>query len=313
MRRNTVLLMMMAIALIIGSYSCKKEGVYNPKKKISRIYSQYQGEAKQLLEKWTWTENSLSMIEAGDNSYSWQFEYIEGRIDKIVSTEGYYYVFSYNKNLLQQIELFSENGTLVEWYEFEHTKNKITTVTYIYYGYKDNRKKQNNLYLSMALRCFLPQPIADDLSLTQKHNSSADRKAAVDVTTYDYVWDKHDNIKSLYVSYPSGAYEEYSYEYDDYHNPFYYSFLPNGISGDLLYSKNNITYESRFQSSKGSGRDFDTKYEIKSETNYDIKYEKKFPVEINAKTTSSTNIRIADSTYRSNSDKYSTTMFYTYQ
>jgi hypothetical protein len=303
MKRNTVLLMVITISLIIGSYSCKKEGVYHPKKKISRIYFQNYGEAKELLEKWTWDGNNLSTITAGDNSFSWKFEYEGKRIDRIVSSEGDYFIFSYNKKLLQQIELFSKNGTLVDLYEFDHTKDKVTTVTNTYYGYKSNSRQQSSHYLTMALRCFLPQPIADDLSLKQKRNQLPDRKAAKFTTTYEYVWEKN-NIKSLYISYSSGSYEEYSYKYDNFRNPFYYSFLPTDILADwtaatltnlytdnLLYSKNNVSSESGFGS---GGWSFESKCTLK--------YENNFPVEIYVETE-----------YSGDNTTYIGTWFYTYQ
>jgi hypothetical protein len=302
MRRNTVLLMMMAIALTIGSYSCKKEGVYNPKKKISRIYYQGYEAAKILIEKWTWDGNSLSKITAGDNSYFWEFQYKDKRIDRITSSEGDYFIFSYDKKLLQQIELFSENGTLVDLYEFDRTKDKVTTVTNTYYGYKSNSIQQNSHYLNMVLRGFLPQPIADDLSLKQKRNSSPDRKAATLVITYEYVWEKN-NIKSLYVSYSSGDYEEYSYKYDKFRNPFYYSFLPADIldgcvptetninTYNLLYSKNNVGYESGFHS---DGVSFESKFAMK--------YENNFPIEI-----------YTEIVYSGDNTTYSGTWLYSYQ
>jgi hypothetical protein len=302
MKRNTVL-MMMTIALTIGSYSCKKEGVYHPKKKIARIYYQGYNEAKELLEKWTWDGNSLSKITAGDNSFSWQFQYKDKRVDRIVSSEGDYFVFSYNKKLIQHIELFSENGTLIDLYEFDHTKDKITTVTNTYYGYKNNSNQQNSQYLTMGLRYFLPQTIADNLPLQQKQNSLSNRKAAKFVIVYEYVWDKDGNIKNLYISNTSGSYMEYSYKYDGAHNPFYYSFIPDDIlvwsvstetnrnTSGLLYSKNNVISESGFDSGGWS-----------SESKYTIKYENSFPVEIKAETE-----------YSYDDIKYSGTWFYTYQ
>lgn len=77
----------MTIALLFVFTSCEKDGVYNPKKKISKIYMQYEDAEKELFQTWTWNGNLLSQI-VDTYGVKQVFEYDGKRIDKIRYTEN---------------------------------------------------------------------------------------------------------------------------------------------------------------------------------------------------------------------------------
>ncbi|MDR1459249.1 MAG: hypothetical protein LBI60_03445, partial [Bacteroidales bacterium] len=274
------------LALLFSS--CKKrEGVYQPKKRISEIYIQEDG-TKELLEKWTWSDKKLSKITAVEGSYSdgysWSFQYNDkDQIEKIIHSEGDYYVFSYDNNFITKIALYTVDGVLVETYECEHTKKKITTVTNTYYGYESEYKYKSlpltDQSKTTALCCFLPKPVINSLSNKYKKQIPIRKNGVEFIDVYQYTWDG-DNIKSMFYS--SEEYTiECTYKYDKKNNPFYHSFLQQEISNanigtytnywtwNILHPKNNIIHEDILL---GDGRRY--------ETSYDITYEGKFPTEV---------------------------------
>ena len=65
--RKIVLLSMVLSLFFLG---CHKDGVYNPKEKIKRIYTQEQGKTKELKQEWTWEKELLTKVEYFKNNYS---------------------------------------------------------------------------------------------------------------------------------------------------------------------------------------------------------------------------------------------------
>ncbi|MDR0606719.1 MAG: hypothetical protein LBG80_20810 [Bacteroidales bacterium] len=300
-KMKNILFIITVLVLAIAFPACKKEGVYHPKKKIARIYCQDYGEVKELQEVWTWDDKNLSKITAGDNSYYWDFQYNDkDQIEKITFSEGDYYAFSYDKRLIKKIDLYTFDGALVETYEFEHTKKKITTITNTFYGYKSLSLADQ--CKATALRCFLPEPVTENLFSKHKNHISTRKNTPAFVDVYEYTWDG-DNIKSIFYTSNGDVYYtlEFSYEYDKKNNPYYYSFIPNEITSPVtdaeyyltcspLRSKNNVTYE---KGNDNEGMSF--------ETNYEIVYDGKFPTEIGITTN-----------YAGDNTNYIATYFYVY-
>jgi hypothetical protein len=255
-----------------------------------------------LLEKWTWEDKNLSKITAGDNSYYWNFQYNDkDQIEKITHSDGDYYTFSYDNKSIKEITFYTSGNVVVEKYEFEHTKKKITKVTNTFYGYKSLSITNQNK--TTALGCFLPEIVVNSL-FSEHKNHIPIIKSMKFIDVYEYTWDG-DNIKK--TVYKGGAFDEYdaytlecTYKYDKKNNPFYYALIPNDITmsptytdiytWNILHSKNNVINEEGFDSESMS-----------FERKYDIQYDKKFPIEIK-RTTEYTGI---DSLYTG-------TYFYTY-
>jgi hypothetical protein len=304
MKRFLSVIVISILASIFFFCNSNNDNVSQHRKRISKIYYQDYGKSKKLIEKWTWEGENLSRITSRDDSCFWDFHYNDNHIEKIVHSAGDYYAFSYIDKFIKRIAFYISSGDLVETYEFEHSKNKITTVTHTFYGYKNILP--NISHKIMVLRCFLPLPIVDKLFPERKLQASTTKGKPVFIDVYEYAWDRN-KIKS--ISYRRGTKNESDYitfesmyHYDRKDNPFYYSLISNDIlemnnvsdtnwmKWNILQSNRNIIYQEVFVS---DGRKF--------KEQYDITYEGKFPNEIRISTE-----------YAGVEGEYIETYFYTY-
>ena len=102
--------------LMIVFSSCKKEdvdGVYDPKKKIDRIYKENLNGEKYLVELWNWDKKQLKSIDQYDSD------------GKVYNTETY----SYNDN--GQIE--SVSGDKHDWTAYYHYKDDVLDYVETYF------------------------------------------------------------------------------------------------------------------------------------------------------------------------------------
>jgi hypothetical protein len=65
----------LALLLAFGFTSCKKEGIFNPKHKIARIYVETENGEKVLSETYAWSKNHLERIKSELSSEVMTFEY----------------------------------------------------------------------------------------------------------------------------------------------------------------------------------------------------------------------------------------------
>jgi hypothetical protein len=259
----------LGLSLIFGFTSCKKDGVYHPKKKISKIFNQRSGYNKTLDETWTWDKNQLSKIDYGKGSYQ-KFEYDKKRISKIIDSDGEYMRFIYDGSKISRIEYYDEDNTLDLNIKFEHKGNKISKITEEYYYNYDPYSSKSAKKKTSILRFILPEKIAGDIAAfkSQKKNRKA---IETDISTYVLTW-KGDNIeKIVYENIDEEDHEvhavTYKYTYDKKKNPFC-EFLYEW--GDPLgSSKNNVTKESVVDSDN---------YFWECESSYT--YDKNYPKEI---------------------------------
>ncbi|NLJ83243.1 MAG: hypothetical protein GX330_08985, partial [Bacteroidales bacterium] len=143
--------------------SCNKEGVYKPSKKISKIYEEEDGE-KVLSQTWTWDGNKLQMISYGKDGDEYEvFEYNKGQIAKTIEyragAERGYTEFTYNKSLLEKIEVYYR-GKKEQTVIVEHDKKKISRliITDHSENYDEGVHKSTDRYkqLKQAMRFVAP-------------------------------------------------------------------------------------------------------------------------------------------------------------
>jgi hypothetical protein len=263
------LLFLAAIAIVCVFSSCEKEGVYHPKKKISKVYGQPGGSPKELIEKWTWEGKNLVKIANATNTFYRTFKYEKDRISKITWNDGEYLSFIFDGKYIKKVEYHAAAGELYETYSFKHTKDKITTITREMYEGDYLSKKD----VAATLRLFLPVQTVEPV-LNKKRPALAKEPYMI---TIELQWDG-DNVKtSTEVLYDRRSYrctQEVTYKYDKNINPYYY-FVENFSS-----SKNNVISEEGLVTETESYMgetytDSDTyTYE------YDIIYDGKWPTEI---------------------------------
>jgi hypothetical protein len=266
MRKYLLFATITLILSMICLTSCKKDGVYNPKKKISKIFYQYSGGTKQLNETWTWDKNKLSKIDYGSGYYE-RFEYDKNQISKIIDSDGDYQKFTYDGSKINKIEFYYGN-TLYEAYKFEHNGNKISKITIEEYDYDDYEYASKSIKNSKRniLRFILPEQFCEKIekSLSQKKNRKA---METYTTTLKLTW-KGNNVEEIVYEdmYDNELYAETSkYTYDKKKNPF------DGLLSEIedSFSKNNVT--------KMTTTDTDNNY---WEYEYSYSYDGNFPKEV---------------------------------
>jgi len=228
--KKTFLLCIAICLLVLG---CEKEGVYNPDKKIKKIY---EGFIPKLSEEWTWDKNLLQKIDyfSGDEvGYTENFKYDnKNRIIRIEDYEyGDYYTISYNKDGYEKIEYYDED-ILYMSAAFQYEKKKVSRIDLTYYDFYDYKSTKKDGFITKII----PKEI---LNSTIESKNRSESKG-----TYSFVVNfKFDgnNVSEMIVV------DDYSIIYENYDknlNPFYSSFTGMvdfedgaGIRG---LSKNNV-------------------------------------------------------------------------
>ncbi len=112
-------------------------GVYNPGKKIKKVYQEEWGENKKLLSVWNWTGNKLESIDHYDDDGIWnykeKFSYDEKNrlthIDYEGAPSNRYVDFEYNEDELVRVKDYSANG-LQATFSFTNQNGKMTECVY---------------------------------------------------------------------------------------------------------------------------------------------------------------------------------------
>lgn len=278
------------VALLFSA--CQKEGVFNPKQKISKIYTSttfsIDGSTtttdRSLAEAWTWNKNNtLAKIDkyqdnaiVGTDTYTYDNKKrvvrIDGNDNHFGHTSIYHIVFTYNGKELSEASFYFGDD-LSATLKYTHQNGKISkieaTIT------EDDMEN----YMK-ALRSLLPQQFYVSLENSYKKNPAKyNAKGNDHTTTWVATWDK-DNISKIVITEKYGSFGQETitseYKYDNYNNP-YYGFTP-GESGETTgagcYSKNNITRTTTlYQSIDANGSEKGTEM-----INYTYTYKGKYPV-----------------------------------
>ncbi|MDR1975170.1 MAG: hypothetical protein LBQ31_10965 [Bacteroidales bacterium] len=281
-------IILLSVITLFALISCTKEGVFNPKKKLSKTYSQFialgiSGE-KELQQIFEWDGKLLNAIKDKDGVIEQQFEYnSKKQLVKITNPESpnYYVSLSYNGSKIETQELYMD-GKLFAKSEYTHSGNKITEMV---------------ISLDAALLFESPKKMTEKLSyfgipkkMTEKLSShaakfpSSAQKASLPFISFYAVsldWSGK-NISKMTIRYSDeilsllegdnvSDWRTYvTYSYDKNENPYYGFF---GVSGELpileatSLSENNVTSE-KFEDNEGDS-------EV---DNYVYEYENKFPV-----------------------------------
>lgn len=299
MKRFCIIVLCATIALPLLFTSCQKEeeGVYNPKRKISRIYTEnytddyQQFSPKHLSEMWEWDGDKLSAISYYNPDYLLYratFAYEGNRISQIrvALTYGgdeedgvYLYSFVYQDKMINSIQMSyrEDEGNSYQLgyeYRFTHTGDKITRIEVFFQ--EDYKMKGRLAPILSPLRFVIPD-FEKDYAMLDRMEKRASKGMSYDYT-FELEWDK-DNIVKSTLRDPEHGDEQYEYTYDTKLNPLYGGFLGvyysgygGGILGDgvmapWVTSKNNILFESYtdFRGHNGTEK-------------YSYTYEGKFPV-----------------------------------
>lgn len=231
-----IFLTAMVLAVVAMFSACTKEGVYNPSKKISRVYESY-GTTKMLSELWHWDGKKLTSIDnyssSGTVSSTYNLTYDGKQLTRVdCYTRNYYVEFSYDGSKLKRFNSYS-NGALTMSGEVTYDGSKVNQMT-LTYNDKSVSTKSPELMQTEARILEMVVPCFDKESYLKKLATKG-----VETETYQFTWDGN-NISQTVAT--SGSYKETrKYTYDKNNNP-YYGFL-YAIYGDGLTSwgsKNNV-------------------------------------------------------------------------
>ena len=146
-------LVLLAVAVMVVFVGCKKDGIYNPKKKISKItyIRQYndptygQGDDT-ATEVWKWDKNKLKQIV----HYAWVENFVydkNGRLLRIENIDYDEYIwFEYEGNKLIKASMYDGGTAETSEFDLEYNGKKLSKITVSYPRYvADVKKSQNQL------------------------------------------------------------------------------------------------------------------------------------------------------------------------
>lgn len=259
MKKTFLFLAFVCIAMLFSS--CNKEGVFNPKKKISKIYTYdtytVNGTTtttdKTLSEVWTWNKNILEKIDHyGSNNEitgTTTYTYDKKRVVRI--DESYQSMFSnyssrtefiYDGKYLSEAKIYDGNE-LEATLKFTHQNGKISQIVFTGEVVPEENGKSLR---TRALQHILPPQICKTLQQIEKKKQTKNAGKGSETTTITLTWNKDNITKLACVDEFYGERQEYSMEaeYDNYNNPFYGLFDTEMSFGGGNLCKNNIVKQT---------------------------------------------------------------------
>ena len=225
------------IAMLFAS--CHKDGVYNPSKKISKIYYTSTSGTKSLEQVWTWNKNNtLEKIDFYEGSLykTYNFSYEKKRLVRMNDYANNRSVeYKYDSKGLKESNYY-RNGNLTETYTFTHKNGKIIRITLTYYGYKG---APDNYDLN-PLQFIMPEEMsAAAFEISKKHKKNS---KGTSTCSFDLTWTKNNITKLVYIDNEDGYTTTTEAKYDNKKNPFYGAYLSFYFDENIEdQSKNNIT------------------------------------------------------------------------
>jgi hypothetical protein len=260
----------------------KKDGVYKPKEKISKIYYelvQYDSLGKldtnglnikrTLKEIWRWDKKKLMQIESGDRGWSWDFVYKGNQVTKIESGDATVNFIYKDKSDLDKIEVLDEQDrTLLIITVKERSGDKITKLLYETYTHPDEKSLKNGTSLSDRLepvmRVMFGNNVGETLFSNMTNNEKMHKATTIEKTSVDLTYQGNNVLKAqwTYENDPLPLIYTYTYTYDSKVNPYYraiglmldadvYEVTTQGLYNLFSCSENNIIgYEKAIDTNK---------------------------------------------------------------
>lgn len=279
-----VLILSLCAVLCAALTSCEKEksGVYNPKKKIQKIYYENNGE-KVLDQVWNWNDKTLSSIDYYYNGAVWyvdQYFYDEDNRIKMIKEDEDFLEFSYENDLLTTINYYwIDYEELEQTYKLYYDNKKLSKIEFVAYDipeYKNNHKSNLN-----PLSRLIPQGAEVLEKQIQKLKSSqkGDQKIILEFT-----WEGK-NVSRI-LAYLEGDNEdvmEATFTYDNKINPLkgwtqlWFDYVIGTWDDEYFTYTNTGNVLTAVYSYKDAGTEYDH-----IATEYTYEYDGKYPVKVTA-------------------------------
>ena len=228
-RINFSIVTLLVVALTLVFASCTKDGVYKPKKKISKIYETVATDPnpeKVLKETWTWDGKLLSKVDYGDNDIV-TFTYNKNQLTTINSDFGRTELnYDSKGKFIDNMKYYYDNELYMTT-TFQHEKNLISSYTIEYEGINADKAKIARL-VENSFRFIAPE-VAREEAISYLKMAENGLKGTV-ARTVTFTYDGKNVIEKI-DKYGNNT-VKYTYTYTDYKNPFY------GLLSDMEISKN---------------------------------------------------------------------------
>lgn len=223
---------------------CQKDGVYNPSKKISKIYYTSTSGVKSLDQIWTWNGKLLDKIDHyyyGTFGHTYNFTYDGKRLTRMDCYKYNEYIeYKYDGSHLSEANVFS-SGSLRLIYKFTYKSGKLESMTYTATSKGNNEKMEIN-----PLTFVFGPEISQSIERAQKIYAAKNNAKGTYTENYKFTWENGEVSQCVISYHGDGSYGEHTikYTYDKKKNPFIgalIEFYPesNMLSGSLC--KHNIT------------------------------------------------------------------------
>lgn len=243
---RTLFIALMACMVTFAFTSCQKDGMYKPKKRISKIYTSKDGGDRILQETWKWDGKVLTSITLNDDDATINFNYDKKQLTSLTSGDQKI-IYTYDGNLIDKITFMDGNEEIAS-YTFKHDGKFITGVDAVI----DNGYLKSSRLIDVAFRDI--DPTIAETQVAQFKACQAEAKGLYkysDVYEYDHknlvTLKRHDNNNNDFT---------YTYTYSDNLNPFYHLLTPEGLGDDVTgygLSKNAVAsyhYEDTYISTR---------------------------------------------------------------
>ena len=266
--KKTMIIAALAL-LMVGVSSCnkQKDGVYNPKQKISAVYEEYRSTSSYYnsstytwedntpsvtpfhkAEEWTWDGKKLQEIRYFDSDgsieYSMLFTYDGKRLSRVDYkdydnlNDVWYTTYEYDGKELATITTY-EGGRVYSTCAITHADKKISEIVETYYDYEKGARGGN---YKATLRMLFP---VGDMSerLIEKCEAKAKTKGtSTYVARISLTWTDN-NVTRIIYKWSDGETEMQNMTYDTKKNP-YYGFMALGDQDEGFdpwnLSENNV-------------------------------------------------------------------------
>ena len=286
-----VLVLMVAAATLLAFTSCNKEGVYNPKEKIVKIYKSsinsttysYGGQSltesdtvpKYVSEEWTWSGKLLTSISFYSYNYQTKTSVFSNKIDltydgkqltKVASSDdptNEYATYTYDGNKISKIETYYR-GKLQSTTDVTHDGKKVVKVVITMYDDDEGD------ITKFVMNSIMPTRKAAEMVLACR----SAKAVTTETETIDFTYEGN-NVSKMVVTYGEDK-RTMDFTYDAMKNPFYGNYL-YAASGDgsVMLSENNVLTEK----SSWTGEEPRTQ-------SYTYEYDGKYPVSCTTSETS---------------------------
>lgn len=243
MKKCIVFCFCFAALALFSTCNKDQDGVYNPSKKIHKIYY-LKEDVQELQEVWNWNGNLLSSIDYyldGVVYYTNSFYYDNDRLTTI-QNETSYATFNYDGDKIDGIKIFwngVEDPSTI--YSFEYKGNKLSTLKIIL---KENLISPTKKNLVNPLKYILPQFCNDIEKVVVKCMDETKGKYQTETITLNLTW-SGGNITQVETSVVEGSYtmqEKTKCTYDNKENPVkgFLGVYTGGVADNFHCNKNNV-------------------------------------------------------------------------